>query len=283
VIDVTTIGAAPPAGLRFKRRSSVAATFPLLWRRREVVRALVERDFRARYKQAFLGITWAFVQPLIMVLVFNLVVRKAVTVHDHGVPYVLFSYVGLLPWNMFSEAITLGSISLVSNQSLLNKLNCPREAFPTASVFLAGLDMLVSLPGLIIWFFVFGFVPKGTLYMVIPILAVQLLFTWATTLIVSILLVYVRDLRQIVPLLMQVGLLATPVAYGMETIPHRYWTAYSFLNPMGPIIDSYRRVILYGQMPNWHLMGPATITTAVLVLVGIRIFKRLETGIADIL
>ena len=283
MIDVADIPAVPPASIRYVRKASFLSTLPVLWSRREVVRSLIERDFRARYKQAFLGITWALVQPLAMVLVFSVVIRHVTNVSTGGAPYILISYLGLLPWNFFSEAITIGSVSLVSNQALLNKVNCPREAFPTAAVGLSALDMGVSLVGLVIWFAIYGYVPRSTSYMLIPITLLMLLYTLAVTLPVSIFLVYVRDLRQMVPIMMQLGLFATPVAYSLNTLPRWSWLLYSFLNPMGPIIDSYRRVILYGQMPRWDLLGAATITTAVLLYFGTRIFKRMETGIADIL
>jgi len=255
-----------------------------LWQKREIVRSLAERDFRARYKQAILGAGWAVIQPLIMVLVFTFTIRHIGHVNTGGIPYALFAYTGLIIWGFFSGAVSWASNCLLGNQPLLNKVSCPREAFAAAAVALAVVDTAVSLIGFIAYFAIYGFLPRGTIYWLPVIVLVAVVFTFGVAMIVSVVVVYLRDLRQIIPLLIQIGLFATPVAYNITSQlspAARY--VYSALNPLAPTIDSARRALLTGQSPQWQYLGVGAVSALVFLVVGFRLFKRLETGIADLL
>jgi ABC-type polysaccharide/polyol phosphate export permease len=273
--------AAPPRHLRFRRNLSVRAAFADLWRSRPLIAALAERQLRARYKQAVFGVAWTLITPLLLMIVFTLFFNHVAKIGTEGVPYPLFAYLGLIPWTFFSVSVSQGSQSLVLNIALLNKLPCPREVFPISSIFVAGVDAAVSLVILVALFVITGTVPQATSVWVPLLLIVQFIFTLAVVLITSSVFVYFRDLAQIIPILLQLGLLATPVAYGIRSIPSDLQGIYSFVNPLGPIIDGYRRVILYGLAPDWSLVAIAAATSIGLLMVGYLLFKRLEVGFTD--
>jgi ABC-type polysaccharide/polyol phosphate export permease len=283
MIALDAIPDTPPIELLYRHRATLTASLRALWAHRGVVRSLAERDLRARYKQAFLGALWAFAQPLAMIMVFTFLARRVTHIDSSGTPYVLFSCVALLPWNFFSAAVTTAGSSLVTNTSLLSKIYCPREAFPLAGMLVAAADAAVASLTLVGLFALFQRVPSATVVWVPLLLVQQLILTLALALLLSSLMVFVRDLRNALPLGLQIALFATPVAYGMTAIPGRYQVLYSVLNPLAPIIDGYRRVLLLDQQPDWHLLGPAAVSAVVLLMVAIRLFRRLEVSFADLL
>ncbi len=274
--------AGPPEEIRFKRRIRLHVALRELWGARELIVTLAERDIRARYKQATLGVAWSVITPIILMVVFSVFFNRVVKVDTHGVPYPLFAYVGLLPWTFFSGCVAQGGMSLVSNNNLMNKVYCPREVFPFASCTVSAFDTAISTVILCLLFVILTFPPKITTLWVPVIALVQLMFTVGVTLCISAVLVYLRDLRQALPLLLQFGLFATPVAYGQSIVPVEWLPLYSVLNPLAPVIDSYRRTVLYGLPPDWPLLGLAAIASAAWFFGGYLLFKRLETGFADV-
>ena len=272
----------PARDARYRRRISLPGALRELWASREMVRSLAEREMRARYKQTFLGIAWAVITPFLLMVVFTLFFKRAANVDTDGVPYTLFAYLGLLPWSFFSTGMSQGGVSLVTNVPLLNKVYCPREVFPLASITLAAVDTSIALSALLVLFGVEGFAPRATSFYIPLLLLLQVAFTMGVVLIASSVMVYLRDLRTTLPLALQLGLFATPVAYGLDSIPRRFRGAYAAANPMVSIIDGYRRTVLYGQAPRWGLLGLSSITTVVVLAGGYWLFKRLEGGIADV-
>jgi ABC-2 type transport system permease protein/lipopolysaccharide transport system permease protein len=253
-----------------------------LWADREMVRSLAEREMRARYKQTYLGIAWAVITPFLLMIVFTLFFKNAANVKTGPAPYPLVTYLGLLPWGFFSTSIAQGGVTLVTNVSLLNKVYCPREVFPLASVCLAAIDTLIAFSALVVIFVVEGYVPHAEAYYVPLFLAVAVAFTVGSVLIVSSVVVYLRDLRTTLPLLLQLGLFATPVAYDVDAIPARFRPLYAATNPLVSVIDGLRRTVLYGQQPRWGLFTLSAVSAAVVLAFGYWLFKRLEGGIADV-
>ena len=272
----------PPPELRFKRRFDLPLFLRQLWRARELTRTLVERELRARYKQAFLGAAWAFIGPLGYVLVFSLFFNRVAKIDTQGVPYVLFSYLGLIPWGFFSAGLVAGSNSLLSNMSLINKVACPREVFPISSVMTAFIDSAVTSLALPVLFLATGYAPRAAALWLPVVLVVQIAFTLGLVLLLSSVLMFVRDVRHGLPLLIQLLLFATPVAYGFNSVPKGLRGIYSLLNPLGPIIDSYRRTVLFGLAPRWSYLGLGSATSFAVLLLGYGVFKRVETGFADV-
>ncbi len=272
----------PPESIRFKRRNPVLRAPGDIWRARSLVRSLAERELRALYKQAALGVAWAVLTPISLMLVLTIVFQRVANVPTGGVPYSIFAYVGLVSWNFFSGSVTSGGMSLVNQMPLVNKLNCPREVFPLSSIAVTAVNSIIASFVLVILFVINGFAPKITSPVAIIPLIVQIAFTVAITLLVSCTTVYLRDLRHALPIILQLGLFATPIAYGLEQIPEQWRPLYSIVNPLGPIIDSYRETILYGRMPNWYLLGLGTLSTLVLLIGGLKLFRRLDMGFADV-
>lgn len=273
---------APPPELLFKRRIRPLVVLGELWRARELARTMAERELRARYKQTILGFAWAVITPVTLMIVFTVFFERVARVDTGGAPYALYAYVGLLPWTFFSSSVSSGAQSLVGNMSLLNKVYCPREVFPLGSVLVASLDTAIATVILGVLFVITQYAPSPEAVFVPLLLAVQLCFTIGVALAASVATVYFRDLRQGLPMVLQLGLFATPVAYSLESIPAAWRPLYAFVNPLAPVIDGYRSTVLLGEAPRWGLLGLGA-TSAVLVLVaGYLFFKRMETGIADV-
>ena len=276
-----SIPSQPPPEILFHPKLRVLAAVREVWRGRELVRTLAERDFRVRYKQAVLGVAWAVLTPLALMVVFTVFFQRVAKVDTGGAPYALFAYLGLLPWTFFSTSVAQGGQSLVLNNQLLNKVYCPREVFPMASVVVAAIDTTIAVLVLGLLFVVTGFVPKATSVWLPVLLLVQVAFTFGATLVISAVLVFFRDLRHALPVILQLGLFATPVAYGMDVVPSSLQVLYSALNPLAPVIDGYRRTILLGLPPDWRLLAPGAVVAAVLLVAGYAVFKRMEPGFAD--
>lgn len=273
---------APQPGWRYRRRYPIWALARAAWSARALIWTLAEREIRVRYKQAVLGFAWAVVTPLVLMVAFTLFFSRAARIDTGPVPYPLFAYVGLIPWTFFSTSVAQGGLSLVTNAPLLNKVYCPREVFPMASIAVAGMDSLISVGVLGLLFAWFGFTPPSTAVWVPLILAVQVAFTIGVTLLVSAVVVYLRDLRHALPLMLQLGLFVTPVAFPLDMVPPSYRVAYVAIDPLGAVIDAYRRTVLLGQPPALELLAVAAVVAVVILVAGYATFKRLETGIADV-
>jgi ABC-type polysaccharide/polyol phosphate export permease len=283
---VATVAAAPPNELRFKRRMSFVSVLRDMWRAREVTRSLAERTIRSRYKQAVLGFAWSILTPLILMVAFAVLFQKVGSAKKlglpPGVPYELASYVALVPWTFFSNAISNGAVSIVSNITLINKVPCPREVFPLSGVVVAGFDAVLSLIALVVLFVIYAFAPHRDSYWVPLIVAIIIAFTTGASILAAVLVVYIRDLRTALPLALQFGLFVTPIGYGFSVIPERFRAIYSVINPLGPTIDALRRTVLQGIAPQTNYLALAAAGSAVYLIGGYWLFKRMEAGIADI-
>jgi ABC-2 type transport system permease protein/lipopolysaccharide transport system permease protein len=276
-----SVPAAPPPEILWRFKLHIFAAIRELWNARALVRTLAERDFRIRYKQTVLGLAWAVLTPLALMVVFTVFFQRVAKVDTGGAPYALFAYLGLLPWTFFSTSVSQGGQTLVTNNQLVNKVYCPREVFPLASVVVGGIDTAIAVLVLGVLFLVTGYAPRATAVWVPLLVAVQVAFTFGVTLVISAVLVFFRDLRHVLPIILQLGLFATPVAYGMNVVPENLQVLYSALNPLAPVIDGYRRTILWGLPPDWQLLVPGAISAVLLLAVGYVMFKRLEPGFAD--
>lgn len=272
----------PPAELVYRRPLQLGAFARELWAARSLIRALVERELRVRYKQAVLGFGWAIIPPLVTVVVFTFVFRRVVEIDTEGAPYVLFSFLGMLPWAVFASSMTSGGASLVNNAVLLNKISCPREIFVITQISVAAFDMIVSVVPVLLLFLLTGTTLHLEVLAALPLLLVVLAFTTGVTLVVAASLVFLRDIRHALPLLTQLGLFATPVFFGLEEVPRRFRGVYVGLNPIAGAIDGLRRGALEGRLPSLALSLVATGSAVVALVVGYLVFKRLEPGIADV-
>jgi ABC-type polysaccharide/polyol phosphate export permease len=276
-----SVPTAPPPELLFRYRLNVVAALRELWHARALVRTLAERDFRVRYKQTVLGVAWAVLTPLALMAVFTIFFQRVAKVDTGGAPYALFAYLGLLPWTFFSTSVSQGGQTLVINSQLLNKVYCPREVFPLSSMVVGGIDTSIAVVFLGVLFVVTAYPPKPTTVWVPVMVVVNIAFTFGVTLVISAVLVFFRDLRHVLPIILQLGLFATPVAYGMEVVPENLQVLYCAANPLAPVIDGYRRTVLLGLPPDWHLLLPGAVAALAWLVFGYILFKRLEPGFAD--
>jgi len=274
--------AAPPPEWRFRRRLRPAQLTREVWRARTLIWTLAEREIRVRYKQAVLGFAWAVVTPLVLMIAFTLFFQRAARIDTAPVPYPLFAFIALIPWTFFSTAVAQGGLSLVNNVQLLNKVYCPREVFPLASVVIASIDSLVAGVVFGVLLLKFGVLPAPTSVWVPALLAIQVAFTVGVTLLISAVVVYLRDLRHALPIVLQLGLFVTPVAFPLDVVPTSLRGLYVALNPLAAVIDAYRRTVLFGQPPRLGLLAIAAAGAAVTVLGGYLGFKRMEAAIADV-
>ena len=272
----------PPPSLRFRRGMRIRESLRDLWRVREVIGALVERELRSRYAQAVLGFAWVLIGPFVLMVVFSVFFNRVAKIDTHGIPYALFSYVGLLPWTFFSGAVSSGGMALVSNVALLNKVYAPREVFVLSSVATKIVDTTLAALALVFLFLVKETAPKGTSVWVPLLLLILLVFTTAVTLLAAALTVYLRDLRHALPLILQLGMFATPVLYGSGAIPHKWRLIYAGMNPVAATIDGLRQAVLYGHAPRADTTLVAAAVSVVWLLVGYAVFKQLEAGFADV-
>jgi ABC-type polysaccharide/polyol phosphate export permease len=274
----------PRPEIWFHRKVGLIPAVRELWAFRELAITLAERDLRVRYKQAVLGVAWALITPLFMMLAFTLIFTRFAHVNTGGAPYALFSYLGLLPWTFFSSGVSTGGLSLVSNVPLLNKLYCPREVFPIAAIGDAFADMLIASVVLLLLFPILGYPPKITSFYVPVLMVVLFTFTIGVTIAVSAVVVYMRDLRLVLPLVIQMGLFVTPVVYASHSIAKTELALviYSFVNPLAPVIDGLRQCVLYGHHPQWLPLAAGALSSTLILFGGFWLFKRLEAGMADI-
>ncbi len=268
----------------FRRHVRLSAALAELWQFREIVITLAERELRARYKQALLGFAWAVVGPVTLMLVFTFFFTRFAHINSHGAPYALYSYLGLIPWTFFYASVNSGGMSIITNMPLVNKVYTPREIFPISSMLVAVVDTAASVLVLGLLFPITGYTPHVQFVYAPILIFVEVLFTLAVTLFIAIMLVYLRDLRHALPLLLQLVFFATPVAYGVSAIANSkaLLLLYSALNPLSPVIEGFRRTILFGESPDWLPLAVGAASSAVFLAFAYRLFKRLETGVADI-
>jgi ABC-type polysaccharide/polyol phosphate export permease len=273
---------APLPEHRFRRPYRLREVVREIWGALPLVRALAERRIRALYKQAFLGMGWALVTPVTLMLVFTLVFTRVANVDTHGAPYPLFSYIALVPWQFFSSSVSSGGLAIISQMSLVNKIRCPREVFPLSEIVTSAVSAIIASGVVIVLFVIYRYPPKLTSFWVPVILVVQITATVAVVLAVSGITVYLRDLRHALPILMQIALFATPIAYSIDFVPSQLQVPYVIVNPMAAVIESYRATVLYGTHPRLDLLLPAFLSSVVALYAASRLFRRLELRFADV-
>lgn len=271
----------PPPELRYRRALKLRTAVRDLWRSRHVVWSLAVRELRSTYNQEILGIAWALLAPFTLMIVFTFLFERVGNVNTHGVPYPLFSYIGLVPWTFYSNAVSTSGTSLV-NQPLLNKVYAPREVFPLAEVVTAGVGAVCATFALVFLFLFEGRGPAATSYWALPLVVLLVAFTVASSLFAGSITVYLRDLRHALPLVLQLGLFVTPVVYGLNEFPVGLRAPYVAINPLGGIIDGLRESVLYGRAPHGPYVAIAAVSSTLYLLGTYLLFKRLETGFADV-
>jgi lipopolysaccharide transport system permease protein len=254
-----------------------------LWQFRELVYFLTWRDVKVRYKQTLLGAAWAILQPLLMMVVFTIFFgRMAGVPHGDG-PYELFAYAGLLPWTFFATAITNAGNSIIGSERLITKIYFPRLAIPFAAVGAAIVDLVMAF-ALLLAMMAYYRVAPGINLLLTPLICV--LITLAAlgigTLLAALNVAY-RDVRYVIPFLVQLGMFATPTVYMQPKAAGGGWVQVLLaLNPMTGLIAAFRASVLGGEIP-WGPLGLASAAVALVFLLGCLYFRKVEDGFVDII
>ncbi len=259
----------PPIGLRE------------LWEYRELLYFLTWRDIKVRYKQTALGAAWAVIQPLFMMVVFSLFFGRLAGVPSDGLPYPVFTFCALLPWQLFAHSLTESSNSLVASQNLITKVYFPRLVVPISAVLGGFIDFAIAFVILLGIMFLYGIVPGWQIVAVPGLVLLAVMTALSVGLWLSALNVQYRDVRYTINFLVQFWLFATPVAYPSSIVPAK-WRALYALNPMVGVVDGFRWTLLgKPESPGLPLLV-SMIVVFLLLIGGLYYFRRLEQQFADI-
>jgi lipopolysaccharide transport system permease protein len=252
-----------------------------LWRWRELFIALMVRDIAVRYKQTAIGIAWVVVQPLTTVVIFSFLLGKVGNVPTDGLPYPLFAFAAMVPWQLFSRALTDGSMSVAENHSLITKVSFPRILMPAAAVFAAAVNFAITFVILLAMMVWFGIFPDWRILFTPVLLLFTLVASLGVALWLSAMNVLYRDVRVALPFLVQVWLFLTPVLYPTSLVPERWLWLYA-LNPMVTVTDSFRWATLKGAgAPDPLAIAASSVAVLVLLFSGIAYFRHVERQMAD--
>ena len=253
-----------------------------LWQYRDLFYTLTVHRIKVRYKQSVLGLAWAILQPLSLMLIYTVIFSVIAKVPSEGVPYAVFAYAALLPWTFFSSSLTNATQGLVSHSQLVTKVYFAREILPLTYVSAALFDFAVASTFLFALFFYYGV--GLTLYALyaIPILILLTALATAFSLFFSAMQVKFRDIGVAMPLLLQLWMFATPVVYPLSAVPQRFRSLY-VLNPLAGAIENFRRVVLQGVEPDFHSLAISAIIAAILLPSAYLYFKRVEATMADVI
>jgi lipopolysaccharide transport system permease protein len=252
-----------------------------LWNYRELLYFLTWRDVKVRYKQATLGVAWTVIQPLMTMVIFSLIFGQLAKLPSDGIPYPIFSYAALLPWQLFSGTLTRASTSLVSNANLLTKVYFPRLIIPLSAITAGLVDFAISFLVLLGLMLYYGIFPNWVVLLLPFLVLFAVLTALGVGLWLSALNVQYRDVQHMVPFVVQVWMFASPVAYSAGLIPKGLWRIVYGLNPMAGVIQGFRWVLLNGKPPD-ELMIVAVIMVMMLLGSGLIYFKHMEKTFADI-
>ena len=274
---------APRAVVRRQARPGwVAIDFSELWHYRELLGFYAVRDIKVRYKQTFLGAAWAVLQPVLTMVVFSIFFGRLAQVPSDDLPYPIFSFAALLPWQLFSFALTQSSNSLVDNAQVLTKVYFPRLVLPLASTLAGLVDFAIAFVVLIAMMLYFGIYP-GWSVIALPLLTVlAVLAALAVGLWLSALNVLYRDVRYAIPFLAQLWLFATPVAYSSSLVPDQ-WRALYGLNPMVGVVEGFRWALLDASKPPGAMLAVSVAATLAMLIGGLFYFRRMEKTFADVI
>ncbi len=261
-------------------RGWVSLRLKEIWQYRELLFFLIWRDVKVQYKQASLGIAWAILQPLLTMVIFSVIFGQLAKLPSEGIPYPVFSYVALLPWQLFSGALTRSTSSLVGNASLLTKIYFPRLIIPFSATLSSVVDFSVSFVVFLGLMLYYG-ISLSTAVLWLPLLVLFVLITALSVgLWLSALNVQYRDVQHIIPFLIQAWMYASPVAYSTELIPSGPWRIIYGLNPLVGVIQGFRWALLGSKKPDELMMSIGVVAT--LLVTGLFYFRRMEKTFADV-
>ena len=253
-----------------------------IWAYRELLYFLVWRDIKVRYKQTVIGVGWALVQPLVTMLVFTVIFSKFAKIDSDGIPYPLFAYSGLLPWNYFAGSLGRSINSVAGNTYLISKVYFPRLFLPFAGTVSGMIDIgasFIVLIALMVWY---GVSPTWGIMLLPVFLLLAMMTALAIGLWLCALNVTYRDVGHMVPFLTQVWMFASPIAYPVSAVPEQWRLLYG-LNPMVSVVEGFRWALLGKAAPDFMMMSVSGLGVLACLVFGVMYFKRMERTFADVI
>jgi len=266
----------PPGKWHYFNFSEFRTHFELLY-------FLTWRDIKVRYKQALLGIGWAVIQPVVTMVIFSFIFGRMANLDSEGIPYPIFTFAAILPWNLFAKSLNSAGQSLVANAGLLKKVFVPRLIIPVAALLPNLVDFLIGCGILTVMMVVYrSSIHISSTILFLPLLTLlALISSLAAGLWLAALNVKYRDIKQISPFIVQIWMWLSPVAYSATEIPNGIWKIIYGLNPMAGVIQGFRWVLLGTERPDTLIFLSVGIVLLMLVS-GLIYFRRTEAYFADI-
>ena len=253
-----------------------------LWEYRELLYFLTWRDIKVRYKQTALGIGWVVLQPLLLMLVFTMFFGRLVELPSDGIPYPLFTYTALLPWQLFSRALNEGSMSLIAHERVITKTYFPRILLPASAVLAGLIDFGIAFL-LMIGFILFYGVHPGLAIFTLPVFVLLVVMTaFGVSLWLAAFNVLYRDVRYVLPFLTQLWMFATPIIYPVSVVPDSWRLLYS-LNPMVGVVEGFRWALLGNTSGMDAMFGLSALVVASVLVGGILYFQSVQQTFADVI
>ena len=253
-----------------------------LWAYRELIYFLIWRDIKVRYKQTAIGAAWAVLQPLMMMLVFTILFQYIAKIQSEGIPYPVFAYTALLPWTLFSSALTRCAASVAQQANLVSKVYFPRLITPLSATVSGVVDLAIGFAMLAVMLLWYRIMPTWGVLALPAFFCLALLTALAVGLWLSALYVKYRDVGHTIPFLVQLWMYASPVAYSASEIPER-WRLFYGLNPLVGVIEGFRWALLGTQSPDFRVIAVSVGCVFVLLFGGVVYFQRMERSFADII
>jgi len=259
----------------------VALNLRDLWEYRELLYFLVWRDLKVRYKQTVLGVAWVVIQPVFITLVFSVFFGRLVGVPSDGIPYPVFAFCGLLPWQLFAYAVTNASNSLVANDRLITKVYFPRLVIPLSAVLSGLVDFIFAFAVLLAMMAYYGIFPTLALWTLPGFLLMAMASAVGVGLWLSAFNVEYRDVRYTLPFITQLWFFISPVAYPTSLVPEKWRFLYG-LNPMTGVVEGFRWALLGTSQSPGAWLGVSVVVTIALLIGGLYYFRRMEKNFADV-
>jgi lipopolysaccharide transport system permease protein len=278
---VTAVRPAAEVHVIRARRGRAALDLATLWSYRELIYFFMWRDIKVRYRQTFLGGIWAILQPFMTMVIFSVVFGRLAQISSDGLPYPIFAFTALLPWTLFATGVSQASNSLVGHQNLLKKVYFPRLALPIGAVVIGLVDLAVAsvvLGGMMIWYDVH--LTFAALF-VVPLILLDLITALGVGLWFAALNVRYRDIRYVVPFVIQAWLFLTPVAYPSSLIDQPWRTLYA-LNPTVGVVEGVRWAVLDAATAPGPLVAVSTVAALLILVGGLFYFRQVEGTFADV-
>lgn len=260
------------------------AAIRALWNYRGFILGSVKREFQAKYSNSMLGVSWAIIQPLAMILVYTVIFSQIMRAKLPGVEslfgYSIYLCAGIITWGYFAEVVGRAQNIFIENATLLKKLSFPRLCLPVTLVLSASLNFMIIFSLFLVFMLVTRQFPGLAFFALFPVLAIQLLFAIGLGISLGVLNVFFRDIGQLFGVVLQFWFWLTPIVYPANILPAQL-QPFMQLNPMASVIGAYQQILVHGQFPNWLSLLPTAVLSICLCLWGLHLFKKHSGELVD--